>query len=135
MTMQPMPIQPNTLVGIGNVTATQDWIVTPAGTWRLADTNVTTYDQTTTTTHTPAWAIVMVVVFIWFFLLSLLFLLAKETRVSGYVAVHVQAGGQSFTEQVPVWNAQQRADVLNRVAYLQQLIGQARHAQTYRPGA
>jgi len=45
----------------------------------------------------------------------------------------IQAGTQSFTEQVPVWSAQQRADVLNRVAYLQQLIGQARNAQQYRP--
>ncbi|UFS60648.1 hypothetical protein [Subtercola endophyticus] len=126
---QPTPAQPQFLVGIGNVNATDYWIVTPAGTWPLADINVTSHDQTSTTTHTPAWAIVMVVIFIWFFLLSLLFLLAKETRVSGYVAVHIQAGSQSFTEQIPVWNAQQRADVLQRVAYLQGLVGQARYRQ------
>ncbi|WP_291048769.1 hypothetical protein [Herbiconiux sp.] len=136
MTLQPVPAtpaQPHFLVGFGNVNATQDWIVTPAGTWPLAEVNVTTHDQTSTTTHTPAWAIVMVVVFIWFFLLSLLFLFARETRVSGFVAVHIQAGNQAYTEQVPVWSAQQRADVLQRAAYLQSLIGQARYNQAQRP--
>jgi hypothetical protein len=115
------------LVSVGNVHATADWVVTPAGSWPAADVNVTTVDQTATTTHTPTWAIVMVVIFIWFFLLSLLFLLARETRVSGYVAIHIQANGQSYTEQVPVADAFQRADVLNRVTYLQSVIGQARY--------
>ncbi|MEA9985270.1 hypothetical protein [Subtercola sp. RTI3] len=129
MTLQPFQAGPTPqfLVGVGNVNATDYWVVTPAGSWPLADVNVTSHDQTATTTHTPAWAIVMVIVFIWFFLLSLLFLLAKETRVSGYIAVHIQAGEQSFTEQIPVYSAVQRADTLNRVAYLQMLIGQARY--------
>ena len=126
---QPTPAQPQFLVAIGNVNATDHWVVTPAGTWPLADINVTSHDQTSTTTHTPAWAIVMVVLFIWVALLSLLFLLAREVRVTGYVAVHIQAGNQSFTEQVPVYNAQQRADVLQRVSYLQGLVGHARYRQ------
>jgi hypothetical protein len=88
--------------------------------------NVTTADQTATTTHTPAWAIVMVVLVIWFFFLSLLFLLAREVRVTGYVAIHIQSGSQSYTEQIPVNSAAQRYDVFNRVAYLQSLIGYAR---------
>lgn len=131
MTIQPAsggaapPAPP--LVSIGNIHATQHHLVTPAGTWPIADVSITTQDQTQTTTHTPAWAIVMVVIFIWFFLLSLLFLLARETRVSGYVNVTVWApGGQSYVENVPVWDAAQRADVFNRVGYLQNLIGQAR---------
>lgn len=131
---QPSP-PPQFLVGFGNVNATQDWIVTPAGSWPLADINVTSHDQTSTTTHTPAWAVVMTIVFIWFFLLSLLFLLAKETRVSGYIAVTIQSGTQVYTEQVPVWNAAQRADALNRVGYLQSLIGQARYNREQRPRA
>jgi hypothetical protein len=114
-------------VNLGNVTANEAWVVTPAGTWPMADVNVTTVDQTTTTTHTPAWAIVLVVVFIWFFLLSLLFLLAREVRVGGYVAIHISArNGQTYTEQVPVYAAQQRADVFARAGYLQALIGHAR---------
>ncbi len=131
MTLQPMnfssgPGQP--LVSIGNVHFTEQHVITPAGTWPLAQTNVTTTDQTTTTTHTPAWAIVMVILFIWFFLLSLLFLLARQTRVSGYVAVHIQSGGYSYTEQVPVFSAAQKADVFNRVLFAQGLIGRARNA-------
>ena len=116
-----------TLVQVGNVTANEAWIVTPAGTWPIADVNVTSVDQTSTTTHTPAWAIILVVVFIWFFFLSLLFLLARETRVAGYIAIHISArNGQSYTEQVPVHDAQQRAVVLSRAGYLQALIGHAR---------
>lgn len=122
-----MPTQDPYLVHVGNLHATSDWLVTPAGSWQLADVNVTSVDQTSTTTHTPTWAIVMVVIFIWFFLLSLLFLLAKEVRVSGYVAIHVQAGTQTYTEQVPVADEFQRAEVLRRAAYIQHLIGQARY--------
>jgi hypothetical protein len=129
---QPVPLPPP-LVSIGNVHATPDWVITPGGTWPLADVNVSTSDQTAVTTHTPAWAIVMVVVFIWFFLLSLLFLLARERRTSGYIGVTIACNGQWYTEQVPVGNDIQRADVLNRVAYLQSLIGQARYARQTGP--
>jgi hypothetical protein len=115
------------LVSIGNVHITEQYVITPAGSWPLEQVNVTTTDQTSTTTHTPAWAIVMVILFIWFFLLSLLFLLARETRISGFVAVHIQAGGYSYTEQVQVYSAVQRADVLNRVLFVQSLIGRARN--------
>ena len=120
------PGQP--LVSIGNVHFTEQYVITPAGTWPLAQTNVTTTDQTATTTHTPAWAIVMVILFIWFFLLSLLFLLARQTRVSGYMAVNIQSGGYSYTEQVPVFSAAQKADVFNRVLFVQGLIGRARNS-------
>ncbi|MDQ0241458.1 hypothetical protein [Arthrobacter bambusae] len=129
MTIQPAHSsgQAAPLVSIGNVHVTEQYVMTPAGTWPLAQVNVTTTDQTSTTTHTPAWAIVMVILFIWFFLLSLLFLLARETRISGFVAVHIQAGNYSYTEQVPVYSAVQRADVLNRALYVQSLIGRARN--------
>lgn len=123
---QPAPV----LVSVANVHASQDYVITPVGVWRLSDVNVTTVDQTTTTTHTPAWAIVMVVIFIWFFFLSLLFLLAREVRVSGYVAIYIEAGSQRYNEQVPVNSAAQRADVLNRATYLQGLIGRARYVQS-----
>lgn len=124
--INPQPPAQPFLVSMGNVHATEHWVVTPGGSWRLAEVNVTSTDQTATTTHTPAWAIVLVIVFIWFFFLSLLFLLARETRVSGYVTIFIQSGTQTYTEQVPVASAIQRADVINRVAYLQSLIGHAR---------
>lgn len=117
---------PTPLLSIGNVYVTENSVITPAGTWPLADVNVTTADQTAVTTHTPTWAIVMVIVFIWFFLLSLLFLLAKERRMGGWVAVHIAAGPYSYTEQVPVRSEQQRAEVFNKVHFMQTQIGRAR---------
>lgn len=129
MSMSMPPAAGPELVRIMNISATAEHVITPVGSWPLAQINVTSTDQTSTTTHTPAWAIVMTILFIWFFLLSLLFLLARQTRVSGYIAIYIQAGSQSYTEQVPVYSAVQRADVLNRVTYLQGLIGQARSRQ------
>jgi len=41
--------------------------------------------------------------------------------------VTIHAGAQSFGANVPIWNAMQRVDVLNRVTYLQGLIGQERY--------
>jgi hypothetical protein len=111
---------------VGQISVTADSVITPAGSWPLAETNVTSHDQTVTTTHTPGWAIVLVIVFIWFFLLSLLFLLAKESRVKGYVLVIVQSGEQSYTEQVPVYSAISRDSVINKLAHIQTLIGWAR---------
>ncbi|QDP94874.1 hypothetical protein FOE78_02125 [Microlunatus elymi] len=130
MSMQPMswggPAGPN-LVSIGNIHATTHHVMTPAGTWPIADINVTSIDQTSTTSRTPTWAIVLAVVLVWFFLLSLLFLLVRETRVQGFISVTVTTiQGRSYTEQVPVIDPLGRADVFNRVTYLQSLIGQER---------
>lgn len=122
-----LPADPPILLSIGHVHVTEHFVITPAGTWPLADVNVTTVDQTAVTTHTPGWAIVMVIVFIWFFLLSLLFLLAKERRMGGWVAVHIQAGPYSYTEQVPIRAEYQRMEVFNKVHFLQAQIGRARN--------
>ena len=127
---QPAAAPPIILNSVGNIRVTADWVFTPAGTWPIRDANITSSDQTATTTHTPAWAIVLVIVFIWFFFLSLLFLLAKETRIVGYIAVTVQAGAHSYTEQVPVISAAARADVMNRLTHIQSLIGWARNKPT-----
>ncbi|MDJ0318423.1 MULTISPECIES: hypothetical protein [Arthrobacter] len=92
----------------------------------LGRSDVTSVDQTRVTTFTPTWAIVMVFLFIWFFLISLLFLLARDTRMEGFIAVNIQAGKYSYTEQLPVGNEVQRIDVFNRVHFLQTQIGRAR---------
>lgn len=114
------------LVSIGSVDVTENQVITPVGSWPLSEVNVSTFDQTWTRTYTPGWAIFMMVFFIWFFMLSLLFLFAKERHTSGHVTILIQAGPYSYTEQLPVGNALQHADVFNRVAYLQGLIGQSR---------
>lgn len=118
---------PAPLVTIGRIEATATHVVTPTGAWPLAQADVTAEDHTRTTTHTPAWAIIMVIVFIWFFLLSLLFLFARESRTSGTVLVKVWVGGNLvYTEQIAVVAAPQVADVISRTTYLQNLIGAAR---------
>lgn len=119
------------LVSIGSVAVTGDRIVTPSGTWPTARVNITAQDQTTTTTHIPVWAIVMTVITVWFFLLGLLFLLARERRTQGNVSVSIwAANGQSHTEFVQVFSEEQRVDVFNRVSYAQNVIGQARWRET-----
>ena len=71
--------------------------------------------------------LVMTVITVWFFLLGLLFLLAKERRTQGNVSVSIwAANGQSHTEFVQVFSEEQRVDVFNRVSYAQNIIGQAR---------
>lgn len=121
------PTESPYLISIGNIHATQQYVVTPAGTWPLAEVTVDSRDQTATTSGIPAWAIIMVIVFIWFFLLSLLFLLAREERASGSIVVTVthNAGGQ-WVEHVPIQAPHWRDDTLARVSYLQNLVGVAR---------
>lgn len=130
MSMQPTggaPAPSPVLVSIGSVGVTQDRIVTPSGTWPAAQVNITAQDQSSSTSHIPTWAIVMTVVTVWFFLLGLLFLLAKERRTQGNVSVSIwAANGQSHTEFVQVFSEEQRVDVFNRVSYAQNIIGQAR---------
>lgn len=134
MSMQPLggaPAPTPVLVSIGSVGVSQDRIVTPSGTWPTAQVNITAQDQTTATSSIPVWAIVMTVITVWFFLLGLLFLLAKERRTQGNVSVSIwAANGQSHTEFVQVYSEEQRADVFNRVAYAQNVIGQARWRDT-----
>ena len=74
-----------------------------------------------TTQAIPVWAIVLTILFVWFCLLGLLFLLAKETRTTGWVQVTVQ--GERFLHQVqlPVFSVQQVADYNARVGYARSL--------------
>lgn len=130
MSIQPLTHEGSTepvLVSIGNIHATEHHIVTPVGTWPIADVNIASVDQTSTSSRTPTWAVVLAITLVWFFLLSLLFLLAKETRLQGYIAVTVTTSrGQSYVEQLPVANGKARFEVFNRVTYLQNLIGRER---------
>ncbi|QRY42309.1 hypothetical protein JVX92_15110 (plasmid) [Microbacterium hominis] len=115
------------LISVGNIHATQDYVVTPAGTWPLAEVTVESRDQTATTSGIPAWAVILVIVFIWFFLLSLLFLLAREERTSGSIVVTVtHKSGRQWVEHVHIQAPHWRNDTLARVSYLQNLVNAAR---------
>ena len=113
-------------MAVGDIQVTSTHVVTPSGTFALRDVNVYAMDQTYTSNKTPTWAIVAAVVTVWFALLGLLFLLAKEQKTEGYVTITIDGGGMRHVSSIPVFTPQQRAAVLQNAAYLSMLAGQAR---------
>ncbi len=90
----PSPDAETPLVAIGDITVTQNWVRVPQGTFRLRGTTWTVQDSTQVTEAIPTYAIVLAVVFsVVLCLLGLLFLLIKEQRYYGFVAVTVNGEG------------------------------------------
>lgn len=81
------------LLTIGDISITSSSVIVPSGQYPLRGTTWTVQDSTQVTEHIPAYAIVLVVLFVWFCLLGLLFLLIKERRYSGFVSVTVTGPG------------------------------------------
>ncbi len=77
--------------------------------------------MSTTTTHIPVWAIVYTVIFLWFFLLGLLFLPAKETKSQGVIQVTVQTSNFVHFTRIPVYNSHSVFDVNSRVNFTRSL--------------
>lgn len=114
------------LLTLGSMRITDSWVYTPVGTFPLAGSNVTFFDQTRTTSKIPTWAIVLTIVTVWFFLIGLLFLLAKEEVTTGYVSVTVQhRDGRMHTEHIAVHSAAQRDQIIAQASWLQQAIAAA----------
>lgn len=133
--MPGLPVPPHAgqpvLVVIGDIGVTADYVITPSGTFPLADITVYGMDQTQVVRKTPSWAIVVAIVFALFFLIGLLFLLVKEESLSGYVMVTVEAQGRRHASMVPVASAMARTDIMQRIGYVQTLSANAR-SRTYR---
>ena len=108
---------------IGDIGVTSDTIVTPNGNAALAGSQWILSDRTVSTRVIPTWAIVMAIVFSFFFLLGLLFLLVKETRITGYVEVSVRSGQLWHMTQLPARSA-------NDVPTYRWLVGQAQSMAT-----
>lgn len=135
--MTPTDLQPSqpprALAAVGNIQVTEQWLYTPAGPWPLKDVNVSAIDQTRQEQKIPAWAIVMTILTVWFFLLGFLFLLAKTSVVSGHVAVTItNMDGRQHVEYVRVGSESQRLAVFAQVAYVQQLVNHARWVEGQR---
>jgi hypothetical protein len=96
---QRAPEQP--LVQIGDIVVSAHWLVTPNGPAPLAGSQWTVRDLSFPVQRTPTWAIVLAVIGFFFFLLGLLFLLVKETRMEGYVEVTVRSGHLVHVTQIP----------------------------------
>lgn len=126
--LEPAPLQQQqpALLTMGALQVTQTHIFTPLGALPLVDSNVTFIDQTRQTSKTPTWAIVLTIITVWFFLLGLLFLMAKEVTTSGYVSVTIQhRDGRSYTEHVPVSSAYRRDQVIAQAGWMQQAAASA----------
>jgi hypothetical protein len=119
------PPQEQMLVTMGDIGVTQSWVVTPSGTRPIGTVTWLFTDMSRTTQSIPAWAIVCAILFSIFFLLGLLFLLAKETRTEGFVQIVVQGPRLVHTTQLPVSSPQQIADYNARVNYARALSASA----------
>ncbi|MBO0848977.1 MAG: hypothetical protein J2P20_05935 [Pseudonocardia sp.] len=109
------------LVTIGDIGVSQNWVYTPSGIRPVREVNWMFTDLSRTSQVIPTWAIVCTVIFVWFCLLGLLFLLAKEERTEGYVQIVVQGRGLLHTVQLPVSSVYQVADYNQRVNYARSL--------------
>ena len=106
---------------IGDIGVSRHWVVTPNGTAPLAGSSWIARDMTRTESRIPPWAIVLAVVFAFLCLIGLLFLLVKETRITGYVEVSVSSGSLYHVTQVPVSNEYQVAQIRQQVHQAQTL--------------
>jgi len=119
------PVGQPFLITIGDIGVTQDTVVTPNGSGPVAGSQWILTDRTTTTQSIPTWAIVLAVVFALACLLGLLFLLVKETRITGYVEVTVRTGDVMHLTQLPVNSPDDIARYRHMVSYAQGLASQA----------
>jgi hypothetical protein len=100
-------------------------VVTPNGNAELAGSQWLLIDRTTTENKIPTWAIVLTIVFTLLCLVGLLFLLVKETTVTGYVEVSVRSGNLVHMTQMPVRNQFDINNYRQLVSQAQTLAAQA----------
>jgi hypothetical protein len=88
---------------IGDIVVTDTHALTPFAAFPLAGTHWSVADRWLVEQRTPTWAVVCAVAgFFCLTVFSLLFLLARETRVSGAVEVTIRYGNQVHTAYLPV---------------------------------
>lgn len=125
------PASTQPLVRFGDFYLTEQWVVTPHGSIPLANCGIVVTDATRTDRVIPTWAVVVSIVgFFFVFLFSLLFLLARESRVSGFVQITVTNGAFTYQTGEP---AQlnlpgQFFELQNRTNYAHGLIARATSA-------
>jgi hypothetical protein len=103
---------------IGEIMVTTTMVHTPVGGCPLRGSTWVSQDQWVSSQKTPTWAIVLAIVgFCILTFFSLLFLLAKETVLSGVVQVTVSNGPFTYVARIPVYNQGQAQHVHNQVNY------------------
>jgi hypothetical protein len=84
------------LLAMGDIAVTQTHVITPSGTYPLEGTSWYVADHSVYEQVTPQWALITAIVGLFVVcILSLLLLLVKETKLSGFVQVTVQGPGWS----------------------------------------
>ncbi|WP_239165576.1 hypothetical protein [Catellatospora citrea] len=110
------------LVQLGEVSVSSTTIHTPSGEIPLRGSQWAVSDQWHSQQRIPTWAVVCAV--LGFFLLcflSLLFLLAKETRYSGTVQVIITNGPRQYVVRIPVTDQRVVAHIHAQVNYARSL--------------
>lgn len=118
-------VTPGFVLTIGDIGITHDTVVTPNGNAPLAGSQWLLIDRTTVQSKIPTWAIVMAIIFSLCALLGLLFLLVKESVITGYAEVSVRSENLVHMTQLPVYRPRD-IDLYRRlVAQAQTLAAQA----------
>lgn len=116
------------IVRIGDIGVSRNFIATPAGVTPLRGTTFSIVDRTVIVQRTPTWAIVVAIVgFFVVFVLSLLFLLVKETVPAGTLEVTARnpETGVAHTTVLGIRGGGDVADAYARVNTAQQLAAGA----------
>jgi len=107
---------------IGEIAVTATTVRTPSGDIPLAGSQWHVADSWHAEQKTPTWAIVLAIVgFCVLTVLSLLFLLAKETVYRGVVQVTVTNGPRQYVARIPVTTQQQVQYIYQQVNYVRSL--------------
>nr|WP_245548396.1 hypothetical protein [Gordonia araii] len=110
------------LVVIGDITVTQTHVITPTGTFPIANTQWSVTDMSVTTEQISQTGLILALVgFVLICALSLLFLLMKDQVTSGYIQVVVTDGTRTHVSNIPAVSPASMADISNRVAYARSL--------------
>ncbi len=110
------------IVQIGEIGVTSTVVHTPAGDIPLAGSTWQVSDYWHTEQRIPKWAIVLAVVgFCVLTVLSLLFLLIKETIQRGTVQITVTNGTRQYVARIPVTDQSQVTHIHQQVNYVRSL--------------
>jgi hypothetical protein len=124
----PPPLNEQPLVRFGDFSLTEHWAVTPQGSIPLAGCQIFVANNTRVDRVIPTWAIVVAIVGLFVItVFSLLFLLAKEDRVSGFAQITITNGSFTYQTCEPAqFNlAAQFSELQSRTNYAQALIARA----------
>jgi hypothetical protein len=113
------------LATIGDISISQHWVMTPTGPHPIRGSVWTVTDMSHYQESISAAGIVLAIVFIWFCLLSLLFLLMKDRRMVGSIQVTVQGSGFHHSTMIPATSPHSVTGVHQMVNYARTLAAAA----------